>query len=390
MEILYLLISGIFFLWAIQSTLQWLILWEKHHFTLQGVVRELIITPQGRRFLFSPVLLLKLIAFVMFFRGVFNEAFLPEYRIFVVAVYIVQGIVMLWDLKQHYRKIRLQHFFLFFILIAVLTLLVILYTVPLLDKFIWLVLMDMFIPIFVAFGVFFISFPFELYEDMANEKAEGLLKKRKPFSVLVIGKKTSILMMCLAAVLEKKYNLLRIHALSYHEIGTEIIKKYKRSTEAVITTIEEIDDIERLARMLRPNLVVIADAFPEQKRKHIDELLNNLPKNTKTLAVDEYVKSAKVRKSVLPDVYKAELKKTTVKALATDSLITAFALRSQDDTVVFRVLLGSHEFTVQVSTHLKDNVIDCLPAIVAGRYSKIGRTEILEALAELHDDRNTK
>ncbi len=300
MSTLFFLTSVSFFLWALRNLLFWTYLWQLKEYRLDRVFAHLKETYQGKLLIFSPRLLLKWIAFFSFVYIIFHEDYLFVYQVFVAIVFLIEALFVVKEiLTRQIRRPVLTAKAVFILSLASLVLFTF-YSFPLLEQFVWLLIIDRLIPVIVICIVFALSVPTRLYRDMQVDKAIFRMKEYKNQSaqtkgLLVIGVTGSYgkssTKEFTAQILEKKFRVVKTQGTNNTLIGVvgTVLSKVKKSTEIFVVEagaykrgeIKEIcdvisPDIGILTAVNDQHLSLFGSLENTMKAKY--ELIESLPK----------------------------------------------------------------------------------------------------------------
>ncbi len=142
MNILYSITSILFFIWIIRNILFWVSLWQIKEYRLDRVLIHLRETGQGRRLFFSPLSILKWIAFLFYILIVFNGRYIFISQIFVTAIFTIQALFVLKEIYDHSYKRPVLTVKTLIILFLTLGIVSLFFFIPLFESFLWLVFLD--------------------------------------------------------------------------------------------------------------------------------------------------------------------------------------------------------------------------------------------------------
>lgn len=393
MSILYIVAAIAFCLWAIRNTLFWVSLWQIKEYRLDRLFVHLKETNQGRSLLIAPLSLLKWVGIFFYIVTVFNPRFFLPYQVFVSGLFLVQAFLTVREFSLGFFK--RPAFTIKAIAIVFLVLLTLFFslTLPLLEEFLWLLILDRILPLIVSFFVFLFSFPSELYRDVQIGNAIKKINKRK--NLLVIGVTGSYgkssTKDIIAQVLRRKFRVLKTRGTNNTPIGVAntILSDLKGSTQIFVVEMGAYKkgEIAQLCKIARPKVGVLTGINDqhlslfgslENTKKTKYELIESLPKDGLALfnGNNEYVL----------DLYKKTKKKKILYVCSdphTKAGISANNVSMQKTSVEFSLRLRSKTFRFTTPLIGSHNIENILPAVYIAHFLGMKMPEIKKAVAAL-------
>jgi len=246
-----------------RETFFWITLWQTNGYRPDRFFTYLKKKAPKRYSFGSFFLALKWILFLSFAFVIFDDDLLISYQYAIIFFYLLQAFIIGKEIYANHLKkpiltIRAN-------LLIVLTLLsvFILFAIPLMDKFFWLLFIDLLIPLLVSSFVFLFLFPIELYTDWQAEKALKKIRARK--NLLVIGVTgshgKSATKEVIAAVLAYKFRVIKTDGKDNTAggIARTILKKLEPDTEIFVAELSAYKrgEILSLCRFIHPKIGVI-------------------------------------------------------------------------------------------------------------------------------------
>lgn len=254
--------SFFFLVFAVNSAL-WLKIWEEREYKWKRVFIHLRDTKQGRNILFGTESILKWLAVLVYAATIFIDGFDRYYHLLVFALYSIIVCKIAW--KAYNRNILLPSFSLNNFLILFLSFLCILFLFifPPLDKFLWLLVLDKIIPLFIAFFVALFLVFFDFNSDIIINKAIGKIAKHKNLlSIAVVGSygKGSTKEF-ISRILLSKFNILETNTAFNDALGISqtIINKLSSKKQIFIAEMDDykIGDIRDMSAIIQPKIAVV-------------------------------------------------------------------------------------------------------------------------------------
>lgn len=399
MDIFYFTTSFVFFLWTVRNIFNWVALWQTKEYRLDRMIIHLWETGQGKKILFSPLSLIKVILILFYGYIVFHDEYIFVYQIIIALVYFVEAGLSIKSFFSNSNKrpeftIKVQ-----LLIFPTLLFSLIAYSIPLLDKYVWLLILDKIIPGIIAILIAFFSFPTEIRTDSLLRKATKKIKSKKKLIVVGItgsyGKSST--KYYLYQILATKYNVL---ATSYTDNSFSTLAKIilDRLSDATKVFIVEMGgtkkgEIAEFCHIVKPKIGIVTglneqnlsffknientkeakyelvDAIPKNGfmlfngNNDILNLLYNKTKKNKFLYTSYNANTGHER--IKPDIYAENI---TVKQREIQ-----FDVFMQGERLVMHApLLGAH------------NVENILPAIFVARHLGMKNPDIKAAVAKLH------
>jgi hypothetical protein len=294
MNVLFILTSSLFFLWIIRDIFFWLTVWQQNEYRPDRFFASLKRKKLKSQIIFSPVFIPRLIIFGLFIFVVLNDDYLTYYQYIVAGLYFVQAFILGYEIyRNSLKKPRLT---LQAILIIILTFasVVILFSVPLLNTFFWLLLIDLSISLQVALFVFLFSFPSEIYSDWQLQKAIKKMQANPDLLVIAVtgSQGKSLTTDYITYILRERFKVIKTHRANntYGEISRTILSRLESDTEIFVAEIKAYKrgEIGYLCEFLKPKIGVLTPITNQYLSlfKNLDtiiktnhELLESLPKD---------------------------------------------------------------------------------------------------------------
>lgn len=394
MNIFFFLVSILFFLWTIRNILFWVALWQLKEYRFDRVFVHLKETGQGRILLFSPLPLLKWTVIFAYAVVVFNEALLFPYQVVVVIIFTFQAFLIFKEFFLHFLRKPVLTFKAIFIIFLTFFIIFLLFLFPLVEWLLWFLILDRFTPLLVAFFVFSLSFPTEIYRDLQIERAVKKIKNHKKLLVIAVtgsyGKSST--KDYIAQILGKRFRVLKTEGTNNTPIAiaNTILLRLKKDTEIFIVEMGAYKrgEIAQMCQIVHPRIGVLTAV----SHQHLSlfgnlentfaakyELIESLPKNGLALFngnnknLDRLYQKTKKKKAL----YQSKVSKGN----KTD--IFAFNINVKKTSVSFDTLLKNKVFHLNAPLIGKQNVENILPGIFIADYLGMTDKEIKKAVSSL-------
>lgn len=397
MNILFFVASISFFISVFRNTLFWVALWQTKEYRLDRMVVHLRETVQGRRLFFSLFLFLKWMVILAYALVVLGFIPLLSYQIVVTIIFCYQASFFIKEIKEHLVRRPVNTIKVNSIVFLTVGTTFLLFLFPFVERFLWLLLIDIAISVFVIFYVFCFYYPTELYKDFVIEKAIKKIRARKDLLVIAVtgsyGKSST--KEYIAQILEKKFSVLKTSGSNNTPIGvaSTIISGLKKNTQIIVVEMAAYKrgEISELCQITPPNIAVLTavnqqhlSLFGNLKNTMLTkyELVESLPKNG--LAV--FNGNNKNASLLYQKTKRQNLERIMYKCSKIfDSLvdICAYNINVSKNSISFEVMFGNrtHHF---VSPLLGEhNAEDILPGIYIANFLGMAVSEIKKAVSML-------
>src|SRR3989338_8489623 len=290
----YSIISFFFFIFLLRNILFWVSLWQIKEYRSDRLRAHLLSTRQGRSLIFGFENIIKITVLLLFFLIIFVDKLTFYYSIIVSVIYLISFIKVIYELTN--KKFKLPKITIKSILIFFLTFLIglLLYLLPLLDKFFWLVFVDKILTFIIAFEIALFSIPSDFYKDLIIYRA---VKKRNLYKkLLVIGVTGSYgkgsTKEYLATILSGKFNILKTPSNNNTSIGVAKTILSSLNERKQIFVVEmgayKIGEIKEICSIAKPRVGILTAVNDQHialfgnlnntmKAKY--ELIESLPNN---------------------------------------------------------------------------------------------------------------
>lgn len=383
-----------FFLFSIRTILFWTSLWQVKEYRLDRLLAHLWETHQGRRLLFSPYTIIILLAILGYGFVIYNDAASFWYDAAITLLFVLFGSYFLFSVfRFSFRRPHLTAKSGLLLLLSF-VLVIFLYFLSLVDLYLWVLVLALFIPLYVAFFVALFSFPSEIYTDIIIQKAKNILKKNRTVTVIAVsgsyGKSST--KEYLSHILGTKFVVAKTPLSNNTPIGIAkaILRNVTKDTQFFIVEMGAYKkgEIAKLCEIVRPD-ISITTAISDQ---HLSlygsvenviasekELLDALPRKGTALmnANSPFVTDLQnqVKHKVL--LYGTDaVKKKKLAILGSDILV-------KKNNVTFTTHMGRKKMVYTAPLLGAHTVENILPAILLAKSFGMQEEEIKHAVASL-------
>ncbi|MDP2649922.1 MAG: UDP-N-acetylmuramoyl-tripeptide--D-alanyl-D-alanine ligase, partial [bacterium] len=385
------------FLLAVRKIFYWVWLWQLKEYRLDRVLVHLQETEQGKNIFFSKLSILKLSAIFSFILIGSDSRLLTAYQVFILLVFIYEAYLLYKELsKKKFKKPVFTIKALILVCFAF-ALTSILFVLPFVDRYLWILILDKLTPFFVAFFIFIFSFPSTIYTDIQIERA--IKKIRENRHLLVIGVTGSYgkssTKEYLSQILSKKFKVAKTRGTNNTPIGiaNSILKDLADDTKIFVVEMGAYQkgEIKELCQIVAPKIGIITainnqhlSLFGNIKNTMSGkyELIESLPKNGLAL-FNGNNENAKLlfEKTEINKVLYETLQSMNKKSK--ESTICAFNIKTQKSSISFDIQLKKEVTKMYTSLIGAHNVENILPAIFIANYLGMSMEEIQVAVENL-------
>lgn len=272
MMLLYFITASSFLLWMIRNVFFWTFLWQLKEYRFDRISIHLRETSQGSNLLFSQLSLVKWLTLIGYIASFFYPIPILLIQLVISAIYITEVAFIGHEFLIRTLKKPAVTFKSLLIVLLTLGVLLLFFYFPLINQYVWLLLIDRLIPLFVALFVFVFAIPTEFYQDYKVEKAlikieeHRKLYKQKKKKFVVIGVTGSYgkssTKEYVAQILSKKFEVLKTHGTNNTPIGiaNTILSGLKKDTRIFVVEMGAYKkgEIEHMCKIVHPDIGILA------------------------------------------------------------------------------------------------------------------------------------
>lgn len=391
MESLYILASSTFFLWIIRNIFYWVEVWQKNDYSITSFVFNLKNEILKIKIYEHLLLFYKLFLLALFIYVVSEDNLLLYYQQLISLVYFIQFFITIKEIyKNELKKPALTFRSVIIITLSILNTFLI-FSVPLLDRFLWLLIVDLTLVPFIGFFVFLISFPVEVIVDIQTGKALAKIRNHKNLlTIIVIGNSgVQETMENIAHILTKEFNILKLKESESTVLGIVNIlsRKLKSDTNMLITGIKanSLDEIKQICKILQPRILVVTGI--NGSKSYANQLVNGLSKNGIALFNGRDKNAYWLYQTT--EKNKAVYNYLTIPANITintgnNHSITAYNILQKTNGISFDVAMNGISMHLTASGLKEHKIEHILPSIFIANYLGIKKMGIKNAFAQLN------
>ncbi len=401
MDILFIIASSAYLLWITRNILFWVSLWQLKEYRFDRMLIHLKETGQGRELLFSPLSLLKIILIVGYVFVVFNDDLSGPYQLAIVGLYLFQALLVLRENFSNLAKKPVFTAKAIFLIICAFLITLSFFAIPLLDKYLWLLLIDKILTIIIGFIVLVLAFPTEIHRDVQIDKAVKKLKERKDLLVIGVtgsyGKSST--KDYLAQILASRFSTLKTHGTNNTPIGIAktILDQLDKTIKIFVVEMGAYKrgEISSMCKIVHPKIGILTAVNDqhlslfktiENTKKAKYELIESLPKNGLALFNgNNAITATMFTQTKKPKVlYTTSTAHTSQKTDQKQSkIITAYNIGVKKNELLFDVDIDGE--TLHLRTHLlgAHNIENILPGVYVAKHLGMKTGQIQDAVSRL-------
>lgn len=311
---LFIVASIIFFLLSIRWILLWTYFWQKNGYSLQRVVfaiKQLSLSS----FLWHFSMPAMLLFLILLYSGViFNDGVTSVYHIFVTFVFVafLAGIFV----KLHSGSVKFPKFSIKALTISLITTFLIsfLFMIPLVDNFLWLVILVMMVPLLIALLVALLAFPTEIYEDYVTAKTKEVIQKKHIVFVAIIGSHSLTVREYADGAFKNSQRVYIEQATGFVQLAQSLRTAASEEKRVYVFEMPIIQlDRAKIASITKPTLVIMTSDV--QGEKAYKELMHLLPRNVTLLSYKKNILFNKLAKKNHKHILLYRLQKSPISYL---------------------------------------------------------------------------
>ena len=393
-DLFFLGILFLFLVFLVKNTLFWIQIWQQKEYSGVRVLLHLRETSQGRNIVWGKLHLLKLVAFFFYFVTIFATSLYPIYPVLVFTIYFLLFYLFTKDIisgQISFPKFTVKAIsILFFSLVLEM----LIFLLPLLDKYFWIIFVDSLLPFVVTFFILILTIPTDFYRDEIINRAIDKINKRKNLITIGItgsyGKNST--RDFIEKILSYKFNVLktRDNENTIISIARTISKSLTPKKQVLIVEIEAYKkgEINEIAKIIKPTIGVLTGISDD----HISlfknltnivdaqyELIENLPRYG--LAV--FNGNSKHAYSLFRKTRKNKILYGTLEESDVD--LKSKNIKEKKFSLTFDLFLKEKNLgTFETNLLGKRNIERLLPAIYLGIHLGIKIKDIKKIVSDIH------
>lgn len=399
MSVLFLIASVAFFVWTIRNIFFWVGLWQVKEYRFDRMFAHLAETHQGRDILLSWMLFLKILVILLFPFAVLLPEYMRPYQAFITCVFCLQLMLFLKEIALRKVKRPVLTAKALFLIACSLAFSLLLFFLPVIEYFLWLLIIDRLLVFFIAFLVAILGVPTEFYRDIKVQRAIKKLSRYKNILVIGItgsyGKSTT--KEYLAQILEKKFSVVKTKGTNNTPIGIAqtILQSIKSTTEIFVVEMGAYKkgEIKELCNIVYPKIGVLTGINEqhmslfgsiEETTEAKYELIRSLPKNGLALFNgNNKIVAGLFRKSTKDKVlyYTTYASKRSIHSVKKS--IIASNIKIAKTSLSFSVTIAKKILHLEAPLVGVQNIEGILPAIYIAYHLGMSGAEIKNAVAKL-------
>jgi hypothetical protein len=374
MDEMYIFTSVAFFIWALRSIFYWINQWQR---LSSGTLQVRSPFKYVVKTFFSPFSVISWLGIIFAFYVTIVDLPLIYYESFIFFIFIFKAIFTLIDLGS--GQIGLPKFTwqnsIISSLAVILTGAVI--VLPLTERYLWLLLVDRMLFIFVALPVFLILFPSEILDDIQLRRAGQLVRKFKRIKpVFILGENSSETAYFMQQIIRKKKNVVVIESPFMRPgfVAKSILKNTTPQTDYIFVVIPTLHlaSLSTIARVIPPSFVIFLEKDPKLFQRTLKMIDPFISKNA-FIVVDELLQ------------HKQKVKRKNIYSFTTlldgNEEVNAFvySLNQKKDELQLFININKKDIHITTPVIGKHHVLYLLPGFLFALLSGMTEEELLAA-----------
>lgn len=357
---LYVCASIAFFIFAIRSILLWTYIWQKNGYEIGSFFTFLKKLSKWKLVLYSSPYVGFFILVLIYSQVIFSDAFAFWYQLIVTIVINLSVIIFIKEIFT--AKIKKPVFSLKALLISLLTTFTVslFYMVPLVDAYLWMVILLLSIPVFVTLFVALLSFPSELYEDYILQKAkEKISEKPIPYSIALIGNQKEFVGKLLHSLSSSSIVINMPKSKGFLPIIKEIKNGNAGNSEAFVFEIPSSkEEVQKLFSLIRPSVIIATEL--EDEKDIYKTLFHVTARGIIIFTSPKNIYLIRLLRERKKKVFIYNFQKSSKKGKYT---IFGYGLKKKNKNTSFTIHLPKEEFKIVTSLSNEKNFLNILPAV---------------------------
>lgn len=351
MDVFFIFATVAFFIWSIRSIFYFVNEWQS---LLSSGVTKRVSFAYLFSLLFSPLSFLTWLAVVFSIFVTFSDFPLEYDQYVILALFLLKAGIAVSEISR--SKFKIPTFTTQTVIIICLSLLVtaFAFAFPLSERYLWLLLLDRLLFIFVAIPIFLVLFPSEIVEDLQVRAAVKQLKSYKKIQpVLILGNNAKEISYFLEQIVSKDHEVVLL-ADAFMRMGT--ISKTVRSsltsqTEYLIIAYpnSNLSSLEAILRQITFSTIILGEEKNPLAKTRLISLLNSYLTPSLQLLMDSTYQRENFKK-----------KKKNIITFSSDSAHTA--------ATIFTKTVQQRKARLAVTLDYQDEVITFITPLIGTQH----------------------
>ncbi len=265
-DVFFIFATVAFFIWSIRSIIYFVNGWQRF---LSNGLRRNVSLAYVTSFLFSPLSLLTWLALFSAILLTFSDLSQIYIKYTVLALFFIKAGVVISDISRN--KIRRPKFTPQTILIICLSLIftAIAFSFPFSERYLWLLLLDRMLFMFVCIPIFLVLFPTEIVDDLRiRSSLKNLKRYRKLKTILLVGDDADEVSYFLEQFLSKNKDVVRVDtASSLSQICRVIQREVTDQTDYLLVPHKNTNypQLEGIVREIHFSTIIFTKSLKPEK-----------------------------------------------------------------------------------------------------------------------------
>lgn len=380
-DVLFIFATVAFFIWSIRSIFYFVHEWQSLSSRRVGIRQSFAYL---LRYFISPLSLITWIAIIFSIYVNVSDFPLRYDHYLILGLFIIKAGVTLNEVSR--RKLRLPQFDSKIIVICSLAIILTaaVFSFPLSERYLWLLLLDRLLVIFVAFPIFLVLFPSELIDDLLIKRAIKKLRSYKKLkTVLLIGDDANKIGFFLEQLLQKQKEVVFVNDpfTRLSSISSAISHQVTENTDYLLVAYRNnsLSSLETILREVHFSAIIFSQAESKKMVQKMSAIVSNYLTPQIQLYIDTLYSSREEFQKKKKNIFTFALK--PVKELATLSHIST---QQKKDKLLVKLLFKEEEIVVQVPLIGVKNSEYLIPVILYSLQIGIKKETSLKTLSTVN------
>lgn len=389
-SILYIATAVLFFLIVTRSVLRWTAFWQKNDYSIKNIVVNLWDWYRKNlpQFFLTILFFLTIVSYGFI---IFHDDWTTWYQVVVVSLFFITAALFIREIKTQKFEKPVFTFKSLTIIFLVLFSISLLSSIPLLDTYMWFVLLCVVTPFFVAIFVGLFSFPTEVYTDIQLQKAKNKIATFNDLHTIVVfgNYADGLPAEMLFNVLKKEFSVVKTPKGNTNtlRVAQTFLKNLTINNQICIIEINTYkkDTIEKIENIIKPDTIIFTGFYPSSKIPVTKKILKAQERLLKKITKNGiYLMQRDIYKPKLVDYKnKIHLFKFFKENTKENSYISAHIAGKKDRLTRLVVKIGKKSHTYNLPFKNEEAIESLLPAIYIARTFGLSQRDLQESISSM-------
>lgn len=288
-DVIFIFSAATFFIWTIRSVFYWVYIFQRYYYSH---IKSLSFVYRIRRIIslflsFSSIFTwLSIVLSLLFLVNDFPN---QSIQLLILILFVGKSVIVMKEVIQgEFKKPELNVRNLTMIILS-LCMIAIFFAFPLTERYLWLLFLDRFLFFIVAFVVFLITFPGEIFDDFQIRRATKKLSRYGNLhKVIIFGENSSDTAQLTYELIRRHFRTVLINSSlpGSGNVAQKIIAEMTERTEMLVHALRPGDNKinAEILQIIKPETLIITDKVDERRLlSFIQFAENSIPKNSRII-----------------------------------------------------------------------------------------------------------